>query len=286
MLPAKAIIRYSGTPILWGMEGAFTQSLKHALIASLESEAAWAAFASSFAQDMSAYPVGVSAASGSGKSQQKGFVRVQKIHGVMTQDDQECGPYGTNTMAEMLQEADHNSNIIAHVLDINSPGGEAAGMEDFNRVVAGLKKPVVTYVNGLAASAGLYAGISSKEIYISGRTARMGSIGVVLEYLDFSRRMQRMGIDEVSITATKSTKKRELNFSQPSEDDIAAIRTQLLDPFNEVFHADVKAGRPQVHEDAFDGRMYQGQSIITAGLADGFATLNSAIARAAELTNA
>lgn len=86
------------------------------------------------------------------------------------------------------------------------------------------------------------------------------------------------------ILASKSTKKRKYNFSQPDKDDRKAIIEGILDPSNEVFLEDVAKYRPGIKEEALTGEVYRGQAAIDVGLADRFGTLKSAIIRAAELS--
>ncbi len=227
--------------------------------------------------------VNMAEGSSSGKKKKSGQVYVQHIHGVMTKDDGWCGEVGTLTIAENLRQADDNPNIAAIVLDISSPGGEAAGLDTLYNTVRSIEKPVLAYVNEMALSGGYYAAVGADEVWLSGKAAQTGSIGTVLEYYDMTRRMQEAGIDPVSITATKSTEKRALNFRQPKEADMALIRERMLDPINEVFLESVTGARTQVKPEALKGRVFHGDESIRHGLADNYATLRQVVARAFSL---
>lgn len=236
-------------------------------------------------QKMSGVVATVEMNGGGGKKARKGSVYVQHIHGIMTKDDGYCGEMGTLSIAENLHRAGNDPNIAAIVLDISSPGGEAAGLDTLWSTTRAIEKPVLAYVNEMALSGGYYAASGADEVWLSGKAAQVGSIGTVLEYYDFTRRMQEQGIDPVSITATKSTEKRALNFRQPKEADMALIRERMLDPINEVFLASVREGRPNVKDEALKGRVFHGDSAITHGLAEGYTTLHKVVARAMDLTN-
>lgn len=221
---------------------------------------------------------------GSGQSEEPVNVRVIRIHGVMTMADQLCAGPGTERIGKMIQRADNDPTYGAIVLDISSPGGEARYTETLASIVRNTKKPIVAFVNQIAASAAYWTASSADEVILSGKTAEVGSIGTVLEYWDPSRNADKEGFDLVSITATKSTSKRKYKYLQPSEEDQDLIRVEILDPINEVFHEAVKSARKITDQNAFTGEMYIGQSAIDVGLADSFGTLESAVIRAAQLS--
>lgn len=211
-------------------------------------------------------------------------VKVIPIHGVMTMHGGMCS-YGMIHYGRMIQMADNDSSIDAIVLDINTPGGEAMYTETLAQIVANTKKPVVTWVNQLTASAGYHFAAASDEIILSGKTAEIGSIGTLIHYLDFSRKLKNEGVDEVMISASKSTNKRKYNFSQPTDKDKKLIIEELLDPHNEAFIDDVKSFRPELPDEVFTGELYMGKKAVEIGLADLIGSLDFAITRAAELSD-
>lgn len=80
-------------------------------------------------------------------------VSVIRITGAMTKYDQRCGPAGMLTVSGWLQAAINNPDVAAIVLRIDSPGGMVAGTETLASVVKSSKKPIVAFVDDLAASA-------------------------------------------------------------------------------------------------------------------------------------
>lgn len=217
-----------------------------------------------------------------GQSASTSRVRVIPIHGVLTMHGR-CS-YGMIDYGDQIKSADENSYIDAIVLDVASPGGEVAYTETLAQIIADTKKPVVVWGNQLVASAAYRISAAADEILLAGQSTEVGSIGTLIHYLDFTRQLQAQGVDEVMILASKSTHKRKYNFSQPSEDDRALIISGLLDPHNELFLSEVASRRPGMDEKVFTGELFMADDAIAAGLADGYATIEGAMQRAATLS--
>lgn len=117
---------------------------------------------------------------------------------------------------------------------------------------------------------------------MNGESAIVGSIGTVLTYFDQKEYLAKMGIKMFDITATDSPNKR-----IPNDADIDTIttiaRNQLLDPFNAIFHRDVKIGRAATYDlieknttdingtavpTPLTGGLYYGKAAMKNGLAD------------------
>jgi protease-4 len=95
----------------------------------------------------------------------------------------------------LLDEIAESAHVKAVVVRINSPGGTTAGSETLYaslREIAA-KKPVVAQLGEVAASGGYVAAIAADHIVGRGNTLT-GSIGVIMEYPDLTKVMQRLGI--------------------------------------------------------------------------------------------
>ena len=220
------------------------------------------------------------------EGRQVGTVFVQPVHGTLLAEDQDCGPVGMNTMARRLEQVAFNPQYDAVVIDIQSPGGQVLGTEEMANAIATIRenKPVVAYVNGMAASGGYRLAIEGDEIILGGKTSEVGSIGVMLHYLDFSEYMRKEGISEVKIMSTLSPDKNKFNFSEPQEGDVKLIQSEMLDPLAKEFHASVKSRRPGISSDALTGNMFLAEQAIELGMADSIGTYTQAIERAYELS--
>src|SRR6266699_1267412 len=84
-----------------------------------------------------------------------------------------------------LQQARDDDRVKAIVLEIDSPGGEVTASDAiYDAVVkARAKKPVVVYMESLAASGGYYVSCGGKFLMAS-ETTITGSIGLIIQTLN------------------------------------------------------------------------------------------------------
>ena len=141
-----------------------------------------------------------------------GSIAVMQIQQVITKYDQECGPSGTLTKNNLLKRAGNNPNIKAVILYCDSGGGEADGTEQFAntiREVAAIK-PVIAFVDGMAASAMYWITSSCTMVIANLETAEIGSIGTYVSFADLKPMWEAQGVKFHEIYATKSTEKNKV----------------------------------------------------------------------------
>jgi signal peptide peptidase SppA len=216
-----------------------------------------------------------------------GSVAIYKIQGPLMKQDQFCGPKGMDSMAAEFEALDANTNVDAIVLQINSPGGTVAGTESLARTIAGMKKPVIAYVDGSMSSAAYWVGSSAKHIMMSGRTSAVGSIGTLFSMADVQPVLEKAGVKFHTIRATRSTDKN-ADYELAMQGSYDNMRTKVLDPLNKAFTESVEANRSGkidlAKEDVLTGKMYLGKAAIKAGLADSMGSLQDAVAMARKLS--
>lgn len=191
---------------------------------------------------------------------------------------------GTEDLMAQMEKADNTTSIVAHLLEIDSGGGEATNIETVARFIRNsLKKPVVAVVNGVAASAAYYIAAAADEIYATEDTDEFGSIGVVLSFADVRPMYEEMGVKFHEIYASASTLKNQ-DFKKALEGDYEEVRTKLLDPYAEAFVRTVKEFRSiQDDGEVFKGQTYMAKAARKTGLIDGIKTWESAVDRAVQL---
>lgn len=164
--------------------------------------------------------------------------------------------------------------VNAIVLDINSPGGQAYGIADFAAMVRAAGKPVVAFIDGLAASAAYWIASAAKEVVIS-KSGMAGNVGALLT-LDVSKDKTR-----VEIVSSQSPNKRP---DATTEQGRAQLQT-LVDELAQVFIEDVAAYRGKTPEaviqDWNGGAVLTGAKAVKVGMADRTGTLESVIAELA-----
>ncbi len=105
---------------------------------------------------------------------------------------------------EILTEIADNDRVKALVLRINSPGGSTAGSEALYASLraTAAKKPVVAVLGEVAASGGYIAAIGADHIVARGNTLT-GSIGVIMEYPNFTELMDKVGIGYETVRSSE-----------------------------------------------------------------------------------
>jgi signal peptide peptidase SppA len=192
------------------------------------------------------------------------------------------GATSTQVLATDIQAALDNKFVRAIVLDMNTPGGEATGINELaNLIREGRKiKPIKAYGGGLMASAGYWLGSAADEIIIDD-TAMLGSIGVLMSYLDTSERDTKAGVRRVEIVSSQSPDKR----VDPATDEGRTKVQAVVDGLAELFVAAVATNRnttpEKVLSDFGRGGVLIGRAAVKAGMADRIGSLETVIAELA-----
>ncbi|MDX2265439.1 MAG: S49 family peptidase [Hyphomicrobiales bacterium] len=176
-----------------------------------------------------------------------------------------------------LDAAMSDPNVARIVLDINSPGGEAMGMYRFARKVRAAReqKPVIAYVNDMAASAAYGIASQATEI-VASESSIIGSIGVVMMHVDRSAEMAKAGRKHTFIFAG-AHKVDGHPYAELPESVRADLQAEV-DQFYASFVALVAEGRPKLSVKAIratEARTYVGADAVTAALADRIGDLDA-----------
>ena len=211
-----------------------------------------------------------------------GLVAIHQITGLMLKYDAPCGPVGMKSFANALLQADRNPNIAAHVMIIDSGGGQSSSINPLKQAFSKLTKPVVAFVDDVAASAGYFAASLSNHIMAS-PDAMVGSIGV---FIAFSSREQTSqsadGMKHLRIYADSSPDKN-LEIEEAIKGNYAPIRENLLNPLDARFMADIKLHRLDVTEKQLQGGIVSADQCVGT-LVDSLGSLEDAIQLAFSLS--
>ena len=194
------------------------------------------------------------------------------------------GGVSTEIFANELKQALSDPNVAAIVINGDTPGGTVDGTPELAAKIFAAReiKPVITWSDGVLASAGIWVGSAASKVYISSDVVTVGSIGVVATHTDFSAADAAEGRKVTEITAGKY--KRIASSHAPlSESGRAAIQEQVDDIYS-VFVDQVAAQRGMTVDDvlarAADGRVFLGKKAIAAGLVDGIMTFEEVLSEA------
>lgn len=192
------------------------------------------------------------------------------------------GEHPVSMAVEKLNAVAEDRRVKAVVLRINSPGGSVTASDSMYQEILAFKKktgkPVVAYFQDVAASGAYYLACAADEV-IAQRTTVTGSIGVIMQMVDFTETMTKLGI---ASDAIKSGPYKDAGSPlRPMKADERKLFQGLVDGFYQQFVDVVAAGRPKLSrsdvEKLADGRVYNAQQALEAGLIDRIGTLTEAI---------
>ncbi len=213
-----------------------------------------------------------------------GAVAIYEIKHGIYKYDQACGPVGTQTIMDRLDSMKGNSNIKGIVLDIDSGGGQAVNTPEMHEYLLEYPKPVVTFSDGMLASAAYYIAAGTDYIIAQKRAHAIGSIGTMTVYVDYTGYYEKNGFVVDEIYATKSILKNFISRQEDREKRVALIVQKHLDPFNEEFLQHIKSSRNLTDEAALSGEDFNAEEALEKGLIDQIGTLQDAIEKVVELS--
>jgi len=212
-------------------------------------------------------------------------VAVVRVEGEILTGDFSNGAYvGSEYVGRELREAADDPLITAIVLRIDSPGGSPAAAQEIIRDLeyARERKPVVTSMGDLAASAAYLIAAHTDRIYLSPDTMT-GSIGVIWLFEDDSEWMENEG---QNVEVVKSGDQKDMTSPyRPLTDEERAYAQAIVDASFEDFIGDVIAQRPVERSEIDNARLIRGEEAIAIGLADEEGNLFDAIAGARALAS-
>jgi len=95
-----------------------------------------------------------------------------------------CGSMiGYDTIAAYIDRANSDDEVHTLLFDIDTVGGDVSGVDELAEIIRSTQKRTVTFYNNTGASAGIWWGTASDEVY-AGKTAQLGSIGVMAGYYE------------------------------------------------------------------------------------------------------
>lgn len=182
------------------------------------------------------------------------------------------GATSLEVLAKDFTAAVNDPAVSSIVLNIDSPGGQAAGIAELASLIRSSSKPVVSYVDGNAASAAYWLASAANEVVVS-KTGMVGSIGAVMS-IDQSK--SKPGA--IEIVSSQSPNKRPDASTEGGRAQIQSV----VDKLAQVFIEDVATYRgisvDRVLSDFGQGGMRMGAESVALGMADRVSTFEEVIA--------
>ncbi|MCE3664698.1 S49 family peptidase [Escherichia coli] len=196
------------------------------------------------------------------------------------------GMTGYDGIVACLQQAMADSQVRGVLLDIDSPGGQAAGAFDCADMIYRLRqqKPVWALCNDTACSAAMLLASACSRRLVT-QTSRIGSIGVMMSHVSYAGHLAQAGVDITLIYV--GAHKVDGNQFEALPAEVRQDMQQRIDAAHRMF-AEKVAMYTGLSVDAVTGTeaaVFEGQSGIEAGLADELINASDAISVMATALN-
>ena len=215
----------------------------------------------------------------------EGSVGVMTIAGPITKYGGMCS-YGSKDYEMILKKAAASAKIGSIIIKYDTPGGQVSGTPGLGDTIKNIGKPTLAFVDdGMMASAGVWLGVNSNEIWASQKTDMIGSIGVFTQLADWIKYYKSMGLDIKEIYSRKSSEKN-ADYKQAMEGKYDAVQDHLDFIANE-FISKVKSNRGErLKADTpglLQGAMFYAEDAVSNGLIDRIGSFEEAVQHLQEL---
>jgi protease IV len=209
------------------------------------------------------------------------------------------GSGGTIAIVELKEEILSSEDIVRQlkryredpsvkgiVFRIDSPGGGVAASQEIYEEVKKTRdsgKPVVVSMGSVAASGAYYISCGATKIMADPGTLT-GSIGVISEFMNFNKLMNKIGVGSTTIKSGKF-KDTGSPYRPFTEADKKYFQETINDVYDQFMHVvETERGLSySVVKRLADGRVFTGRKAYELGLIDTLGTYQDAIALDAKL---
>jgi signal peptide peptidase SppA len=212
-----------------------------------------------------------------------------EIRGTMTkQGSSLSGSGSTVRIRQAIRAAASDSAIDGILLVFDTPGGTANGTKELADEIAAAskQKPVVGFIEDMAASAGYWAVSQTTKIFANQPAAIVGSVGTFIGLYDLSGMAAKEGIKPVVIK-TGELKAAGFPGTEINEQQ-KAMWQGLADAIQSEFTAAVKArglSKEQL-QTVLTARSFSATEALSLGLIDGIKSYDQAVAELGRMISA
>lgn len=217
-------------------------------------------------------------------------VALLPIHGTIAHRagllQQASGGMSVEGFTQDFRAAVRDPDVGAIVLDIDSPGGSTAGIQELSDEIHAARgqKRILASVNALGASAAYWLASSAHEIAVT-PSGHVGSIGVLGVHMDASAQAEAAGVKVTLVSAGKH--KAEASEFTPLTAGAEAHLQSIVDDRYTAFVNAVARGRrvsqKAVRNGFGEGRLVTATEAVKQGMADSVETMDSVVSRAAKM---
>lgn len=196
------------------------------------------------------------------------------------------GPDGSEAILAELDALATDPRVKAIVLRINSPGGTVGASQELYESVTAirstLKKPVIVSIADMGTSGAYWVSMAGSKI-VANPGSVVGSIGVIMQSMDFTEVPRRYGINNITYKSGKY--KDMLSSWRPASTDEKKLIQSVLDDIHDQFIHTLIQRRGLSTANAMviaQGQVFSGRQALQAHLIDYVGSIDFAIALAAK----
>lgn len=224
----------------------------------------------------------IEAVQASQQSKQQKSIAVIPVSGALEARPTEIGAWLGMSSYEVIGKVfDHfvaDNSVSGIVLDVSSPGGMVYGAQELADKIYAARgtKPIVAVANPLMASGAFWIAAAADRIAIT-PSGDVGSVGVITEHVDLSRRYDQEGVTVNTIKASGSPYKGENSDVAPLTEEAKQYLQSRVDAIHSKFVGDLARFRgvstAHVGEHFGKGRVVDSVTALRAGMVDRVGTL-------------
>lgn len=171
-------------------------------------------------------------------------------------------------------------NCIGHLMVIDTPGGSAYAMNDYQVGISAARaagQPVISFVDGMCLSAGVAAACQTDETYALHPNCEIGCIGVMGSFVTIADGTERDGYVYHELYDPESFEKNR-SYRDIANDNDTKLFLKELASTGVDFRNLVKQNRPSIKDEALHGKIYRAEEMLGV-LVDGIMSLEDVVAR-------
>lgn len=192
------------------------------------------------------------------------FVSVLTIDGPITRNGGGCS-YGSIDHRNMMIKAANHPLCRGHIFIINTPGGSAWAKNDYEQAINYARsqgQPVIAFIDGMCASAGMYLASLCDERYYMHPKDEIGCIGVMASFYTQADGSKNQFTDETYhelYDPESFDKNRE--FRDLANDGDSEKLVKELGELGVEFRADVKKACPAAKDEHLHGKVFDAEEV-------------------------
>lgn len=192
------------------------------------------------------------------------FVSVLTVDGPITRNGGGCS-YGSIDHRNMMINAANHPLCRGHIFIINTPGGSAWAKNDYEQAINYARsqgQPVIAFIDGMCASAGMYLASLCDERYYMHPKDEIGCIGVMASFYTQADGSKTQFTDETYhelYDPESFDKNRE--FRDIANDGDSEKLVKELGKLGVEFRADVKKACPAAKDEHLHGKVFDAEEV-------------------------